>query len=63
MTDDGVGMHSVHGTTSDGFGSRLVKYIVRQLRGAVSWRPGDPGTVVTVSCPLSSIEAPETDDE
>ena len=63
MADDGIGMASEARLTSGGFGTRLVKSIVRQLRGDVTWRPADPGTVVTVSCPLAAIETAENDDE
>ena len=63
MADDGVGMPQKPRTAPDGFGTRLVKSIVRQLRGDVVWRPADPGTVVTVSCPLAAIETAEDGDE
>ena len=63
MGDNGVGMPAGQPEPATGFGSRLVRSMVRQLRGSVSWRDGNPGTVVSLSFPLSSIETVETDDE
>ena len=59
IADDGIGVSLEHQTASTGFGSRLVRSVVRQMRGDVSWRPADPGTVVSVSFPLSAIETAE----
>ena len=63
MGDNGVGLPPAQPEPATGFGSRLVRSMVRQLRGSVSWRDGNPGTVVSLSFPLSSIETVETDDE
>lgn len=63
MADDGVGMPVGQPEPAAGFGSRLVKSMVRQLRGAVDWRAGNPGTIVSLSFPMSSIETVETNDE
>ena len=63
MTDDGVGMPAQPDTTADGFGTRLVRSIVRQMRGEVSWRPASPGTTVILSCPLTSFASLDQSDE
>ncbi len=54
LADDGVGMPaSVRGA---GFGSRLIKTLARQLQAEVTWRPGDPGTVVEVRAPICGFD-------
>ena len=63
MADDGVGMPAGQPEPAAGFGSRLVRSMVRQLRGSVDWRGGNPGTMVSLSFPMSSIEMAETNDE
>lgn len=55
LTDNGVGMATGAGAGS-GFGSRLIRTVVRQLQGSVSWADGAPGTVVQISFPLKSPE-------
>ena len=63
IADNGAGMPVERPEPAAGFGSRLVKSMVRQLQGSVSWRVGNPGTVVSLSFPTSSIEAAGTNDE
>ena len=41
---------------SAGFGSRLIKTLARQLQADVTWRSGDPGTVVEVRAPIRSFD-------
>ena len=63
VADNGVGMPVGQPEPAGGFGSRLVKSMVRQLQGSASWRAGNPGTVVSLSFPMSSIETADTNDE
>ena len=63
IADDGIGIGPEHLTAPTGFGSRLVRSVMRQMRGDVSWRAANPGTVVNASFPLSSIETTEIIDE
>ena len=51
LRDDGVGISNDE-PKRDGFGRRLIRSLVRQLRADVVWRPGHPGTVVEIGAPL-----------
>ncbi len=55
LTDDGVGM-AAGVDTGSGFGSRLIKTVVRQLQGSVSWADAAPGTVVQISFPYKAAD-------
>ena len=63
LADDGVGMPPQQCSAPAGFGSRLVKSVVRQMQGTVVWGSNGLGTVVNVSLPLSFVETTETPDE
>ena len=54
LADDGVGMPA--SMRAAGFGSRLIKTLARQLQADVTWRPGDPGTVVEVRAPIRGFD-------
>jgi PAS domain S-box-containing protein len=49
VADNGAGMADE--VRKDGFGTRLVNSLVRQLGATIVWTPADPGTRVTVTVP------------
>ncbi len=54
IADDGVGIPEAK--TKSGFGSRLIKTLARQLQADISWRPGEPGTIVEVRSPIRRFD-------
>ena len=54
ITDDGVGIPAAK--TRSGFGSRLVRTLARQLQAEITWRPGEPGTIVEVRSPIRRFD-------
>lgn len=55
IADDGVGLPT-GATDPAGFGRSLVEMVVRQLRGAIEWRDGGPGTRVEIGIPLADAD-------
>ncbi len=54
IADDGVGMPAA---SRNGFGSRLIRTLARQLRAEVLWTPASPGTIVELRLPIRLADA------
>ncbi|VVB44516.1 Histidine kinase [Beijerinckiaceae bacterium RH AL1] len=50
IADDGVGMSST--APRNGFGSRMIRTLARQLQAEVLWSAGDAGTIVELRLPI-----------
>ncbi len=50
VADDGVGLPDAK--LRNGFGSKLIRTLARQLQAEVLWKDGSPGTVVEVRSPI-----------
>ena len=54
IADDGVGIPTAG---RNGFGSRLIRTLARQLQAEVLWTPASPGTIVEMRLPIRHADA------
>lgn len=54
VADDGVGLNGAAGENS--FGVRLIRSLAKQLKAAVEWSDGAPGTRAVVTMPIEPAE-------